>query len=462
MKPTYTISRFGRLACTLSLLAAPLILFAQDTGSPGKAVGERLAPPSEPVPPGEEEKFLAGPETTAGEPIDEADVPESPKPKQVPARTTVEISPTTATEAATSAAKALATTAEKFPATPAEVPAPVPPTDQNLTTRRSSIDNDSDSLPRRSRFMKATPVRQKVRDPRRLGFLMMPIRKPKAVVPKRRKVIDPKEVQEKTREALSKISPILRGRAPRTQKDLASSSIVLEELREIYRRNGLDMPVMTLKELDALSETFAADSPETGLTGFPAAPAVSDLTSDSVAEQNAPAEPGVVRISDSQVTHATTVEDFMDKLVGAPTEASLDATPAVDEVVRVDGRIQDGSGDDVIDKNAGRVTLSDLWTEHSLHFLERNQEQSEAISTWMYDELGLYTPANTGSAAPFGTYQMVYPVNPSYFDPRDTRLYGAQGAGVPIAVPLAPNVGSVFNYGTGLPASRLTPISIPR
>jgi hypothetical protein len=57
---------------------------------------------------------------------------------------------------------------------------------------------------------------------------------------------------------------------------------------------------------------------------------------------------------------------------------------------------------------------------------------------------------------------MVYPVDPRYFDPRDSKVYGAQGAGIPIVVPLAPNVGSSYNYGSGLPASRLTPISVPR
>ena len=79
----------------------------------------------------------------------------------------------------------------------------------------------------------------------------------------------------------------------------------------------------------------------------------------------------------------------------------------------------------------------------------------------MYDSLGLYTPAAVHTA-PVGTYRMVYPVNPNYSNPRDARVYGAQGAGVPIVVPLAPTVRSGYNYGSGLPASRLTPISVPR
>ena len=113
------------------------------------------------------------------------------------------------------------------------------------------------------------------------------------------------------------------------------------------------------------------------------------------------------------------------------------------------------------DEDAGEVTLSDFWTASSQHFLARNREQSELIANWMYDRMGLYTPASVHTA-PIGTYQMIYPVNPSYNDPRDSRVYGAQGAGIPIVVPLAPSVRSVYNYGTGLPSSRLTPISVPR
>lgn len=40
-------------------------------------------------------------------------------------------------------------------------------------------------------------------------------------------------------------------------------------------------------------------------------------------------------------------------------------------------------------------------------------------------------------------------------DPRDTRLYSAQGYDVPVAVPLAPNVKHTYNYGWGIPSSRL-------
>ncbi|MCA9071856.1 MAG: hypothetical protein KDA84_23170, partial [Planctomycetaceae bacterium] len=58
-----------------------------------------------------------------------------------------------------------------------------------------------------------------------------------------------------------------------------------------------------------------------------------------------------------------------------------------------------------------------------------------------------------------GQYYMAYPVNPYHFDQRDGRIYGAQGYGHAVAVPLAPNVEHTFNYGWGVPSSRLTPVS---
>lgn len=62
---------------------------------------------------------------------------------------------------------------------------------------------------------------------------------------------------------------------------------------------------------------------------------------------------------------------------------------------------------------------------------------------------------------PIVSYDIRYPVNPQYVDRRNGRLYSAQGYGMPMAVPLAPNVGHTYNYGWGIPASRLTPTSRP-
>ena len=59
----------------------------------------------------------------------------------------------------------------------------------------------------------------------------------------------------------------------------------------------------------------------------------------------------------------------------------------------------------------------------------------------------------------FGSSRVIYPTNPYYFDPRDGKVYAAQGYGMPVGMPLAPNVEHAYNYSHGTPASRLTPIS---
>ena len=58
-----------------------------------------------------------------------------------------------------------------------------------------------------------------------------------------------------------------------------------------------------------------------------------------------------------------------------------------------------------------------------------------------------------------GSYARVYAVNPYHHDFRDGAVYAAQGYNAPIAVPLAPNVDYQWNYGWGIPSSRLTPVS---
>jgi hypothetical protein len=57
----------------------------------------------------------------------------------------------------------------------------------------------------------------------------------------------------------------------------------------------------------------------------------------------------------------------------------------------------------------------------------------------------------------------VIAVNPGYVHPSDLNNpgYAAQGFGGPVTVPLAPNVRSQYNYGWGIPSSRLTPITYP-
>jgi hypothetical protein len=60
-----------------------------------------------------------------------------------------------------------------------------------------------------------------------------------------------------------------------------------------------------------------------------------------------------------------------------------------------------------------------------------------------------------------GHYSIAYPVDPSYFDRRDGQVYAAAGYGGPVSVPLAPVVNHAYNYGWGIPSSRLTPVLHP-
>ena len=60
---------------------------------------------------------------------------------------------------------------------------------------------------------------------------------------------------------------------------------------------------------------------------------------------------------------------------------------------------------------------------------------------------------------PCGHYTIVYPVDPWYGDARDGGVYSAEGYGGPMSVPLAPVIRHTFNYGWGVPSSRLTPVS---
>jgi hypothetical protein len=76
-------------------------------------------------------------------------------------------------------------------------------------------------------------------------------------------------------------------------------------------------------------------------------------------------------------------------------------------------------------------------------------------------KLGFLFPTGGGGAgSPYhGWYSRVYPQDVGYADPRDGRLWAAQGYGIPVSVPLAPTVSHTYNYSWGIPASRLTPIS---
>ncbi|MCA9080293.1 MAG: hypothetical protein KDA58_07015 [Planctomycetaceae bacterium] len=102
-----------------------------------------------------------------------------------------------------------------------------------------------------------------------------------------------------------------------------------------------------------------------------------------------------------------------------------------------------------------------MGTSMALHMAV--EEECAEKAQWAKCKFGYFLPAGCDGKGvpPLGAYSMVYPVDPSYFDQRDGQVYAAQGYGGPVAVPLAPNVQHTYNYGWGLPSSRLTPISHP-
>ncbi len=101
------------------------------------------------------------------------------------------------------------------------------------------------------------------------------------------------------------------------------------------------------------------------------------------------------------------------------------------------------------------------WANQNAMYRSRNECVNSQFRDHIYCKFGYFIPTGCcGKGCPIaGRYRMVYAVEPNYFDPRDGQIFAAQGTGVPMAVPLAPNVGHTYNYSWGIPSSRLTPIS---
>lgn len=92
------------------------------------------------------------------------------------------------------------------------------------------------------------------------------------------------------------------------------------------------------------------------------------------------------------------------------------------------------------------------------------KEDCREKAQFMRCKFGYFCPSggvDGKGVPPWGRYNMVYPVNPSHFDKRDGQVYAASGYGGPVSVPIAPNVNHTYNYGWGIPSSRLTPIAHP-
>lgn len=109
----------------------------------------------------------------------------------------------------------------------------------------------------------------------------------------------------------------------------------------------------------------------------------------------------------------------------------------------------------------GGSRLHDWWLGQQAMYLARNRQQSEHLMAWSRAKFGYFHPSGCcgDGCPPLGHYNIVYAADPNYFDARDGRVFAAPGTGVPMAVPLAPNVHYTYNYSSGVPSSRLTPIS---
>ncbi|RMG40861.1 MAG: hypothetical protein D6725_02640 [Planctomycetota bacterium] len=103
---------------------------------------------------------------------------------------------------------------------------------------------------------------------------------------------------------------------------------------------------------------------------------------------------------------------------------------------------------------AAKCWLKDQWAM----YLARNRIQSAAFNAKLHAKLAYFVPSGCGGAGcpPVGFYSLVYPANPYYIDRRDTQVYANPVTGIPMVVPLPPNVEHVMHYSDDTPSSRLT------
>ena len=101
------------------------------------------------------------------------------------------------------------------------------------------------------------------------------------------------------------------------------------------------------------------------------------------------------------------------------------------------------------------------WCQQCYNHQCQNAYRNRVWAAHFNNKLNYFVPSGSGGegTAPFGKYARVYAAQPDYFDPRDGQVYAAPATGVPTAVLLAPNVHYQYNYGWGVPSSRITPIS---
>ncbi len=200
--------------------------------------------------------------------------------------------------------------------------------------------------------------------------------------------------------------------------------------------------------------------------------------SEGVVRLSKPSNTGVVRISDQ----APSQEDVRAQSPGCPQGCPQDSYSSDGSVVYGDSY---SYGSDCPPEHncqrfipAGdllaKTGVCDWWQLQCAAYRARNQYQSailhEAVRAdceekhqWARCKFGYFVPTGCGAKGcpPIGHYGMVYPVDPNYFDARDGQVYAAPGVGGPVSVPLAPVVNHTYNYGWGIPSSRLTPVLHP-
>lgn len=138
---------------------------------------------------------------------------------------------------------------------------------------------------------------------------------------------------------------------------------------------------------------------------------------------------------------------------------------------RGDWRYADHSNDNAWGSSLRRraqvhsLAVEQSWGKASTHgpVCYNHDHSGQAMIDYFRCKFGYFIPTGgSGHGIPWtGHYARVYPVNPYYHDNRDSQVWAAQGYGVPISVPLAPVVGHTYEYGWGVPSSRLVPVSHP-
>jgi len=175
---------------------------------------------------------------------------------------------------------------------------------------------------------------------------------------------------------------------------------------------------------------------------------------------------GVVRLGKAPATGVVRISDQVQPVQYVRGQSGDEVPPSPEEVNPVAYCEVEQSGN-AIDGQCPPVEVIECEQHVGLHW---------KVAAWIHNDLaqkgawfhgkcgaeGSGHRRHEGPGRPLaGCYRMVYPVDPGYFDRRDGQVYAAPGYGGPVSVPLAPVVNSTYNYGWGIPSSRLTPILHP-